>query len=40
MSQNRRHHVTYRILDAMRSFPVRDVEVLATPEEIETERSP
>ena len=29
-----RHRVTYRILDANRSFPVREVEVLATPEEI------
>ena len=26
-----RHHLSYRILDAMRSFPVREVEVLATP---------
>jgi hypothetical protein len=31
-----RHKVTYRILDAMRSFPVREVEVLATPQEIES----
>jgi len=30
-----RHHVSYRILDAMRSFPQREVEVLATPDEIE-----
>jgi len=29
-----RHHLSYRILDAMRSFPVREVEVLATPDEI------
>ena len=30
-----RHRVSYRILDATRGFPEREVEVLATPDEIE-----
>ncbi len=30
-----RHMITYRIRDSHRKFPVRDVEVLATPQEIE-----
>jgi hypothetical protein len=30
-----RHHVSYRIHDAMRGFPEREVEVLATPDEIQ-----